>query len=82
MAIKECKTNNETAHRLAAVLLQFANIRRVTVLGTYVIVDSFEKYDKIIQQVLLKAGLKDLKTSNGKHMDESEGYRITGKFKL
>lgn len=56
------------------------NYRRVTVLGTFVHIDTFEKYGDRVKHALTTAGAKLCSEKNGVHMDGLDGYRLVFQF--
>lgn len=57
------------------------NTTSVLVLGKFVHVDSFEKYDEKLQYIFTSAGFQILKAKNMLHLDGFNGYRISVKSK-
>lgn len=55
------------------------NTRRVSVLGSYVHIDTFEKYESKLVDLMTSAGFAVLKISNGVHMDSFDGFRAVFK---
>jgi len=80
--ITKVKCNNERAERMAAVLQKAGvNLSAVTVLGVYVHIDSYQKYDELLRRYLTKSGFTVVKVSNGRHMSDYVGYRMVVKAK-
>lgn len=50
--------------------------RRVKVLGSYVHVDTFEKYEADLDAFMSEGGFAKLAASNGRHMDSFDGFRV------
>jgi len=71
-----------TSKKLTA-LLSKAGIRqtKVTILGIYVHIDSYSKYDDKLQHMLTSAGFTVLSAKNINHLDGYKGYRISAKLK-
>lgn len=55
------------------------NVKAVTVLGRYIHIDSYNKYDDNLKYFLASAGFKVLKAANCQHLDGYKGYRISAK---
>lgn len=56
------------------------NTRRVKCLGSFVHIDTFEKYEDKINQVMGALGAKLLMAESGRHMDGVDGFRLVYKF--
>jgi hypothetical protein len=56
------------------------NTRRIKCLGSFVHIDTFEKYEDKINQVMGALGAKLLMAENGRHMDGVDGFRLVYKF--
>lgn len=50
--------------------------RRVKVLGSYAHVDTFEKYEESLTEIMGLAGFKKLWAKGGIHLDKFAGYRV------
>ena len=55
------------------------NIRSLVVLGGWVHIDTFTKYEDILRSTMSAAGFQCVKISDGIHMDGTSGYRIVFK---
>lgn len=65
------------SQRLATILeAAKINTRRVLVLGSFAHIDTFEKYEGQISDLMSKAGFKLHSRSNGRHMDSFDGFRL------
>jgi hypothetical protein len=56
-----------------------ANIRSLSVIGAWVHIDTFAKYENLLRSTMAAAGFQCVKISDGIHMDGTEGYRIVFK---
>ncbi|MUV20867.1 hypothetical protein GNZ25_17790 [Burkholderia thailandensis] len=56
------------------------NVRRVSCLGAFVHVDSYEKYDLQLRGIFGRMGATSVRSSEGRHMDGVDGYRIVARF--
>jgi len=52
------------------------NTRRVTVIGSMVHIDTYEKYESKLLDLMSLAGLRLIRKSNGRHMDSFDGFRM------
>jgi hypothetical protein len=72
---------NEKSKRLADSLEKAeVNVRKVTVLGAFAHIDTYEKYGDKVKDLMSSAGAKLLMEKNGAHMDGLDGYRLVFKF--
>lgn len=72
---------NKHTEKMKSVLDRLGvNYRRVDVLGTFVHIDTFEKYGDVVKHALTSAGAKLSSEKNGVHMDGLDGYRLVFKF--
>lgn len=55
------------------------NATRVSVIGRFVHIDSYKKYDLHLQHVMTAAGFVVLQARDGIHLDEYNGYRLSAK---
>jgi hypothetical protein len=58
-----------------------ANIRNLVVLGSWVHIDSYAKYESMLMFTMESAGFQCVKVSNGIHMDGTKGFRIVFKVR-
>ena len=56
------------------------NVTAVTVLGRFVHVDSFAKYDAKLQHLFTASGFVILKAADMPHLDGFNGYRMSAKL--
>lgn len=56
------------------------NTRRVKVLGSYVHIDTFHKYENAITDMMSLAGFGLLMANDGRHMDGVDGFRLVYKL--
>lgn len=56
------------------------NTRRVKVLGSYVHIDTFRKYETAITDLMSLAGFGLLMANDGRHMDGVDGFRLVYKL--
>ncbi len=56
------------------------NVTKVLVLGSFVHVDSFQKYNDTLQHVFTAAGFVIVKASDCLHLDGYNGYRMSAKL--
>ena len=56
------------------------NTRRVKVLGSFVHIDTYEKYENAVTDLMSMAGFALLMASNGRHMDGVDGFRLVYKL--
>jgi hypothetical protein len=52
------------------------NTRRVLVLGRFIHVDTFNKYETKLTDLMTLSGFKALSASDGVHMDGVNGFRM------
>lgn len=52
------------------------NTRRVKVLGPFAHVDTFEKYEAALTDIMNTAGFVKLWAKNGVHLDKVDGFRV------
>jgi len=57
------------------------NTRRVSVLGSYIHVDTYEKYEAKLLDLMTRTGYALLSRSNGVHMDSVDGFRMVFKVR-
>lgn len=57
------------------------NTRRVKALGSFVHIDTFEKYADKLSEMMGLAGFSLLMAENGTHMDGVHGFRMVFKVK-
>ena len=55
------------------------NVRDVLALGSFVHIDSYKKYADIIIHLMTSAGFVCHCQSEGRHMDDTVGYRVVFK---
>lgn len=66
-----------TTERLSTLLQKAKiNARRVTVLGTFVHIDTFPKYRGALLDLMSRAGFALVMERDGAHMDSFDGYRL------
>lgn len=56
-----------------------ARIREVAILGPWVHIDTFAKYEQLLRSSMAAAGFQCVKISDGAHMDGTSGFRIVFK---
>jgi hypothetical protein len=56
------------------------NIINIDVLGSYVHIDSYSKYQTKLEDLMTSAGFKIVKSSNCNHLDDFNGYRLSVKI--
>jgi hypothetical protein len=67
--------------RMTEMLTQAgASIRNLVIVGRFVHIDSYAKYESLLRSVMTEGGFRCIKVSDGQHMDGTVGYRIV--FKL
>jgi hypothetical protein len=77
----ELRGNKVNAERLGKTLTSAGiNVKAITSLGTYVHIDSYQKYEQQIVQYLVGSGFKLIKADDIYHLDGYAGYRAS--FKL
>ena len=54
-------------------------IRSLAVLGAWVHIDSFKKYEHPLRDLMAASGFQCVKISDGLHMDGTDGFRIVFK---
>lgn len=70
-------TNKQRAEAIANVLKKLGvGVRKVRVLGAYVHIDTYQKYQDKIVDALSMAGLKKHSSSDGRHLDGADGFRM------
>lgn len=52
------------------------NIRSLVILGAWVHIDTYAKYEQMLRSTMAAAGFQCVKISDGQHMDGTSGYRI------
>jgi hypothetical protein len=57
------------------------NTRRVQVIGSFVHVDTFEKYENKLTDAMTNAGFRPIMTKNGVHLDGFDGFRMVFQVK-
>jgi hypothetical protein len=57
------------------------NASNVVVLGKYIHIDSFQKYNDVLQHVLTSSGFVIVKALDTLHLDGYKGYRVSAKLK-
>ncbi len=71
---------NAKGQKLADTLTQAGvNVRDVLALGSFVHIDSYKKYADIIMHLMTSAGFVCHSQSEGRHMDDTIGYRVVFK---
>jgi hypothetical protein len=56
-----------------------ANIRDLVILGVWVHIDTFAKYEAMLRATLAASGFQCVKISDGIHMDGTSGFRMVFK---
>ena len=56
-----------------------ANIRDLSILGQWIHIDTFAKYENMLRATLSAAGFQCMKISDGVHMDGTSGFRMVFK---
>ncbi|QIG67881.1 hypothetical protein EVC29_081 [Rhizobium phage RHph_Y52] len=57
------------------------NTRRVSVIGSFVHVDTYKKYENKLMDAMTTAGFVIVQKSNGVHLDGVDGFRMVFKVK-
>jgi len=77
-------TKREQADKTRTLLERAGiNVTRLVILGSYVHIDTFKKYDQAVREIFAQLGAKVHHLTGdaiGRHLDGSRAYRLVAKF--